>query len=236
MSTPEGPQIPPQGEPVPPTPPQYPPQPAAAAPPGAALVVPNASGPPHPPYAVQVQIGYPEQLSRWLPFVKWLLAIPHFIVLYLLRIGALFVVVFAFFAVLFTGRYPQGAFDFLTGYYRWGTRVGAYILLLTDAYPPFSLDDDPAYPVRLTIDYPAQGIARWRPLVQWLLVIPAGIGAALLGLGALVAYIVGWFAVVFTRRFPRGLFELVVVALRWQARVNAYTDFMTEQYPPFVYG
>jgi hypothetical protein len=80
-------------------------------------------------------------LSRWLPLVKWLLAIPHYIVLFLLGIAAFFVTIFAWFAILFTGRYPRGAFGFVVGVFRWSLRVSAYAFLLTtDRYPPFSLD------------------------------------------------------------------------------------------------
>jgi len=80
-------------------------------------------------------------LSRWLPLVKWLLAIPHYVVLAFLALAAFFVVVFAWFAILFTGRYPRGAFRFVVGVFRWGLRVEAYaFLLITDRYPPFSLD------------------------------------------------------------------------------------------------
>ena len=93
--------------------------------------------------SVHLQIERPdgEQLSRWLPLVKWLLAIPHFIIIGILSIAAFFVVVFAWFAILFTGRYPRGAFGFVVGVMRWTLRVTAYaILLTTDRYPPFSMD------------------------------------------------------------------------------------------------
>jgi hypothetical protein len=93
--------------------------------------------------AVHIEIDYPDverDLNRWLPLVKWLLAIPHFVVLFFLGIGVLFVVVFAWFAILFTGRYPRGLFDFVEGVFRWSARVEGYALLLvTDTYPPFSL-------------------------------------------------------------------------------------------------
>jgi hypothetical protein len=93
--------------------------------------------------AVHIDIDYPDaqrDLNRWLPLVKWLLAIPHFIVLVFLAIAAFLVVIFAWFAVLFTGRYPRSLFDFVEGVFRWGTRVEGYALLLvTDRYPPFSL-------------------------------------------------------------------------------------------------
>ena len=184
---------------------------------------------------MRLEVGYPAQLNRWLPFVKWLLAIPHYIALWFVVIGAFFVAVFAFFAVLITGRWPRGAFDYLVGTVRWVYRVIAYVHLMTDAYPPFSLRDDPAYPVRLTIDYPAR-IARWRPLVQWLLAIPylfvAGVLYWLTGVLAILAF----FTVLFTKQIPRGLFELMVPGLRWQLRGNAYAYFMSERYPPFVWG
>jgi ABC-type uncharacterized transport system YnjBCD permease subunit len=88
-----------------------------------------------------VTLTYPEELSRWQPLVKWLLAIPHYLVLFALMIAALFVVVVGFFAVVFTGEYPEGARDFLVGVSRYNLRVQAYIGLLTDRYPPFTLTD-----------------------------------------------------------------------------------------------
>ena len=92
---------------------------------------------------MHLEIDYPDvkrDLNRWLPLVKWFLAIPHYIVWALLAIIALFAVVFTWFAILFTGRYPRGLFDFVVGVGRWGLRVGAYaFLLVTDQYPPFSL-------------------------------------------------------------------------------------------------
>jgi hypothetical protein len=92
---------------------------------------------------VHLEIDYPDvehDLNRWLPLVKWLLAIPHFILLFFLAVGAFFAVVIAWFAILFTGRYPQGLFDYVVGVGRWALRVEAYaILLVTDRYPPFSL-------------------------------------------------------------------------------------------------
>jgi len=93
--------------------------------------------------AVRLEVPYPnakEDLNRWLPLVKWLLAIPHYFVLLFLVIGAFFAVIVAWFAILFTGRYPQGIFDYIVGVFRWGNRVGAYaIWLVTDRYPPFRL-------------------------------------------------------------------------------------------------
>ena len=87
-----------------------------------------------------VSIDEPGELNRWLPFVKWLLAIPHYVVLFFLFIGLFFVVLIGFFAVLFTGRWPEGLREYVVGVHRWGLRVVAYIFYMTDEYPPFSLD------------------------------------------------------------------------------------------------
>jgi Domain of unknown function (DUF4389) len=195
----------------------------------------DASGPPSPAYAAMFEVSYPAELNRFLPLVKWLLAIPHYIALFFVGIGAFFVLIYGFFAVLFTGRWPRGAFDYLVGTVRWAYRVLVYVHLMTDAYPPFSLADDPAYPVRLSIAYP-EHIANWRPLVHWLLAIPylflAGILYWITGLLTIAAF----FCVLFTKKIPRELFELMIPGLRWNIRGSAYAYFMTERYPPFVWG
>jgi len=93
--------------------------------------------------AVHLDLPYPDarQLNRWLPLVKWLLAIPHYIVLFFLVIGAVVAVIVAWFAILFTGRYPRGLFDYVVGVIRWSNRVTGYaMVLVTDEYPPFSLE------------------------------------------------------------------------------------------------
>jgi hypothetical protein len=199
------------------------------------LAVPDPSGPPSPISSAHLEISYPAELNRWLPLVKWLLLFPHYVVLFFVGIGAFFVAVFAFFAVLFTGRWPRGAFDYLVGTFRWAYRVIAYLHLMTDAYPPFSLEDDPDYPVRLTVDYP-EHVANWRPLVQWLLVIPYLFVASVLYWLTGVLTIVAFFTVLFTKEIPRGVFELMVPGLRWNVRGSAYAYFTTERYPPLVWG
>jgi Domain of unknown function (DUF4389) len=197
--------------------------------------VPDPSGPPSPPYEARLEIAYPQELNRWLPLVKWLLVIPHWFALFFVGIGAMFVLIYAFFAVLFTGRFPRGAFDYVVGTYRWSYRAVAYAYLMVDAYPPFSLADDPNYPVRLDIEYP-EHIANWRPLVQWLLAIPYLIVAGVLGwLTGIMAFI-AFFTILFTKQIPRGLYELMVPGLRWQLRGGAYSHFMTERYPPWLWG
>lgn len=204
-------------------------------PPTRSLDVPDPSGPPSPDYVAAFEISYPSELNRWLPLVKWLLVIPHFIVLLFVGIGAFFVAIFGFFAVLFTGRWPRGAFDYMVGTFRWAYRVAAYFHLMVDAYPPFSLADDPNYPVRLEVEYPER-IDNWRPLVQWLLAIPylfiAGVLYWLTGILTFIAF----FTILFTKQIPRGMFELMVPGLRWNLRGNAYAYFLVGRYPPFVWG
>jgi Domain of unknown function (DUF4389) len=191
--------------------------------------------PPNPAYPARLDVAYPDALSRLLIFVKWVLAIPHYVALFFLGIGAWFVLIIAWFAVLITGTYPIGMFNYLVGVMRWGARVGAYVLLMTDQYPPFTLDDDPSYPVRLEIDYPER-VARWRPLVHWLLAIPVAFVAAVIHVLAEVCVFLAWFAILITGRFPQGMFDVVVIAFRWTVRVNTYVYWMTEAYPPFVWA
>ncbi|HEX6498853.1 MAG TPA: DUF4389 domain-containing protein [Micromonosporaceae bacterium] len=201
--------------------------------------------------------GYPVWLTgefdrpgRWLWLVKWLLLIPHVFVLVFLWIGFFVVTVIAFFAILFTGRYPRPLFDYSLGVMRWTWRVNyyGYQALGTDRYPPFTLSDVPDYPARLDIAYPER-LTRWLPLVKWLLIIPHLLIVAALtstggwevngngngsGLGLLAAIVlIVALALLFAARYPRGLFDLVMGVNRWIVRVGAYTALMTDAYPPF---
>src|SRR5215210_879229 len=155
-------------------------------------------------YPVHLDIEHQAEYSRFMPLVKWLLAIPHYLALIVLGIAAFFAIIGSFFAVLFTGRFPRGLFDFLVGVHRWGLRVGAYVMLMVDPYPPFTLDDDPGYPVRFDIDYPEQGVDRWRPLVHWLLVIPYALVTYLVFYLAQILVFFAFFTILFAKTFPEG--------------------------------
>ena len=183
-------------------------------------------------YPVRLEVDRQSEYNRFLPLVKWLLAFPHYIVLIFVGIAAMVAVLISFFAVLITGRYPRGLWDFVTGTLRWGMRVAGYVLLLTDQYPPFSLQDDPSYPVQVEWDYP-ETVDRWRPLVHWLLIIPyALVAGVLIWLAEIVAFI-GVFVILFTKDLPDGMFKLIVNPMRWQVRANSYHTWLVTKYPPF---
>jgi hypothetical protein len=164
-------------------------------------------------------------------FVKWLLAIPHFLILYALALFQRVIVLIALFAILFTKKFPKGLFDFWVGINRWSENVSSYIGLMRDEYPPFSMDAG-KYPVTYDVAYPEE-LNRWMPLVKWILALPHYIVLIALALVAALMTVVAFFAILFTGKYPRGMFDFVVGVRRWGARVTAYVLLARDEYPPF---
>jgi hypothetical protein len=207
-------------------------------------------------YPARLDIDYPDRLDRVSTLLRIFYVIPIAIVLSLVSAAATSTTViyksgeviekttstgggiagglFAATAlmILFRQRYPRWWFDFLLAFNRFGTRVGAYLALLTDRYP--STEEEQA--VHLDLEYPdaRAGLNRWLPLVKWFLALPHYVVLVFLGLGAVVAVVIAWFAILFTGRYPRGLFDYVVGVGRWALRVQAYAFLLlTDTYPPF---
>jgi hypothetical protein len=236
--------VPPSGPPPPPPPPP---------PPG--ITPPLGSTPAlDAPYPARLQIDYPETLNRVTTAFRIILIIPIGIVLSILTnsggdaiqtddgewvttsgtsiLGALFFTTLLM--ILFRQRYPKWWYDFALELNRFGARVTAYFALLTDTYP--STVDTQS--VHLDIDYPEnveRDLNRWLPLVKWFLAIPHFIILFFLWIGAFFCVIIAWFAILFTGRYPKGLFDFVVGVGRWSLRVYAYAFLLvTDRYPPFA--
>jgi hypothetical protein len=188
--------------------------------------------PPTAEYPIRFDVQYPERLSRWKIFVKWLLAIPHLIIVYLLSIVLNVMVLIAFFAILFTRKWPRGMFDFAVQIQRWTWNVYAYVFLLRDEYPPFS-GDAGEYPLTYEVEY-REDLSRWMIFVNWLLAIPHFIVLSVLVIAAGVVGVIAFFAILFTGRYPRGMFDFFVGTVRWYQRAYGYAFLLfTDRYPPF---
>jgi hypothetical protein len=184
-------------------------------------------------YPVRYEVQLQEEYGRFLPLVKWLLAFPHYVALLVLIIGYFFAKIGAFFVVLFTGRYPRGIFNYELGVLRWAARVSSYLQLLRDEYPPFSMDAVPEYGVDYSIDYPEEGVARWRPFFAWILAIPYLVVGGLLSYVAAACIVINFFSILFTKKVIPGVARLIVATSRWQYRGNAYAGYLSTRYPPW---
>ena len=203
-------------------------------------------------YPLRVEARRDESLSRWLWLVKWLLLIPHYLILLFLYVGMVVLTLVAYLAVLFTGRYPHAIAAYNLGVLRWSWRVNyyGYQVLGTDRYPPFTMADVPAHPARLELDE-LPNPPRWLPLVAWLFAVPhilivgaltgaatwdidnagstTGVPLGVVTVGLLIAGI----SLLFTARYPAGLFNLLMGVARWNLRVTSYLTLLTPRYPPF---
>jgi hypothetical protein len=187
-------------------------------------------------YPVQLELDAPLEVARWRPLVHWLLAIPHFLVVYVLQLASGVLTFIAFFAILFTARIPEGIFNFIVAVHRYQWRVTTYLFFMREPYPPFSVapsaTDPGTDPARLSTAYPER-LSRLLIFVKWLLVLPHLLVLFVLSIGAFVALVGGFFAVLFTGRWPQGLRDFLIGLHRWGTRVQAYAGLLTDRYPPF---
>ena len=202
----------------------------------------TATASPPAPYAARLTVDYPHRLGRLSTLLRLVWIVPIVILLSLVEgtgdgvqaggalVGGLWLATMLMIAL--RALYPRWWFDFARELTRFGGRVGAYVALLTDRYP--STVDEQS--VHLEVDYPdvRRDLSRWLPLVKWLLVIPHYIVLIPLWIGAIVAIVLAWFAILATGRYPRALFDYVVGVGRWTLRVEAYAFLLvTDEYPPF---
>jgi uncharacterized protein DUF4389 len=185
-------------------------------------------------YPVTFQADYVERRSRLTTFFRWLLVIPQLIVMYLYGLVAGLVVIVAWFALLFTGRYPQGMYDFVAGFIRYSTYVNGYYYLLCDPYPPFSGDPAAGYPVRLEMGPPKESYNRLKVLFRIILAIPVLLITYAMQIVAGIGSFIAWFAIVILGRQPRGLQDMIALGVSYQQRAYPYFALLTEDWPPFI--
>ena len=202
-------------------------------------------------YPASLTIDYPDRnLNRLTTFFRIFTVIPIFIVLSLLSSanydwegpggwiwgyggGVGLVVLPVLLLLLFRQKYPRWWFDWNVALIKFCTRVWAYFALLRDEYP--STDEEQAVHIEILYPDAKEGLNRWLPLVKWILAIPHYIVIIFLGIAAVVCVVIAWFAILFTGRYPQGLFDFVVGVFRWELRIAAYAFLLTtDRYPPFA--
>jgi hypothetical protein len=199
-------------------------------------------------YPVNLSIDYPEQLNRLTTFFRFILMIPIIIILAMLignqgdsdapeKARFLFAGGFVFgptlLLILFRKKYPRWWFDWNVALVKFVTRVVTYLVFLRDEYP--STDEEQAVHIKIAYPNAKKDLKRGMPLVKWLLAFPHYVVLAFLAIAAVFCVLIAWFAVIFTGKYPKGLFDFVVGVLRWDLRVDAYVFLLTtDQYPPFT--
>lgn len=184
-------------------------------------------------YPVHFDVRHQERYSRLSTFFRLILLIPHIVVLALWGIAIFFTTIFAWFAVLFTGRFPQSLFEFTAAYLSYYVRVSCYGYLLTDNFPPFGGGSPgDGYPAQLTVDAPEQ-LSRLTTFFRIVMAIPALLVLRILQLLAQLLAFFAWFVIVITGRLPKGLFEVMELPQRYQTRTSGYLLLLTDAYPWF---
>jgi hypothetical protein len=207
---------------------------------------PSASAPPpQAAYPISLDVIRPETSSRLLNFplaigllIRAILTIPHSIVLYFLGLVAGVLYLIATFAILFTGKFPQGMYNFVAGVMRWNSRVTIYTLGLVEPYPPFTTEDRGDYPVRWSVTYPEKSsrllnFPVFGLLIKYILLLPHLVVVAFLAIVLYLILIIAPFAVLFTGRYPAGMHGFAVGFERWSVRLSGYLLALTDRYPPF---
>jgi hypothetical protein len=189
-------------------------------------------------YPARFSFDSPERIANWRPLVQWLLAIPHWLVIYGLEIVARVLAVISWFAILFTGRLPEGLANFQSMFLRYYIRTATYAGFLRAEYPPFGFTTSPADPgddprVRVELVPQLENRNRLTTAFRLILAIPQLIVLALLGIAVFVVVVIALFAVLFTGRWPAGMRDFVLGVARWWLRVDAYLLLLTDDYPPF---
>ena len=187
-------------------------------------------------YPLNLVGEYKEGVNRVLWLIKWILVIPHAILLWVLSIPTVFTLPLSWLIIVITGRYPSLLWNYHTGLLRWGWRVSFYSYGAgnTDQYPPFSFASRDDYPADLLIEYPERS-SRLITFFRWLLVIPHWIIVYFLGTITDILVLIALVAVLFTGRYPVSFFEIVMGLNRWVIRVNAYSWLLVDDYPPFSF-
>jgi uncharacterized protein DUF4389 len=187
------------------------------------------------PTPVQLAVAGPARQRRATVALRVILAIPHLFVLYFLAVAVAVVAFIGWWGALFMGRLPEFAASFLTGFARWNARVQAYLMLLTDIYPPFSLDDDPSYPVRITVSQ--ERLNRAAVFFRFILIIPASLVSAIVsfGAGTIVSFI-AWLITLITGELPASLHQAFTAVLRYSTRTYCYHYMLTPTYPGGLFG
>ena len=205
----------------------YPPGGGAVVPPGGALATTGA---------VDVSLDAPLEVNRWRPLYAWLLAIPHWIVLMVVGVVAYVAMIVAFFSILFTRKVPPWAHDWIVRLYRYQWQIMTFAWWMHEDSPEWMSTpgeiDPGTEPGRVTIRR-AEELQRFGPLYKWILAIPHFFVLAILGIGVYFAVLIGFFAVLFTGKWPEGLRDFIVKFFRWATRVNAYL-LIRDEYPPFA--
>ena len=214
--------------------------PGAAPPPPPPPPPPPSGAPPTPSsgYPITLTFDTPEKIARWRPLVHWLLAIPHFIILYVIGIIAFVLTVLAWFAGVFAGKIPDGLQKPIAMYVRYTAVVNTYALFQREEYPPFSFDGafaDPGEDARVRVDVvpTIEGRNRLTIFFRLLMIIPQLFVLFFVSIAALVVMFIGWFAVIILGRWPTAMNDFLIGFLRWNTRLNAYGYLLTDEYPPF---